>query len=215
MSNRYRRHAFVGLIVILIGCVNTASAQSSFDCWSRRPPSFGLSAGVSSPYFEPSSALAREEPGSVSSGSGPNLTGRAELPVAGPLRLRLDAGRSKWDVRRKVFDPAAGYAVTSDRSIGSISARHLAGLITMTTTRSVPCGYVGVGGGFYSVGFRNAIFRSPAFALAAGMEIPTGARGALQLDAALHFVNSRTWRPITTSSDVLTLNLVIGWAHRF
>jgi hypothetical protein len=150
----------------------------------------------------------------VSVEDGRQLAARANLPVAGPLRLRLEAARSRWDVRRTAYDPAAGYAATSDRSIGSMSERHLVALIGMNS-RVGPCSYVAAGGGFYSIGFREMSFRSPGIALAAGMEIPTGARGAIQLDATLHVINSGNWRAITTNSQVLAINLLIGWAYRF
>jgi hypothetical protein len=216
MSNGYRRQTLVWLALFSIGCVGAANAQGRFNCRSPLAPSIGMSAGRSSPYLEPASAMVPREPNSyVSVSSGAQLAGHADVPMPGPLRLRLEAARSRWDVRRTVYDPAAGYAITSDRSIGSMSERHLVALIGMNTTWLGPCAYVAAGGGFYSIGFRDTTLRSPGVALATGLEIPTGAGGAVQLGAALHVINSGNWRPITTNSQVLSFDFLAGWAYRF
>jgi hypothetical protein len=190
--------------------VDTANAQGL--CRSQPAPSIGVAAGVSAAYLEPASTIARAEPhSSVSVGGGAHLVGRAELPLTGPLRLRLEAARSHWDVSRTVYDPAAGYAVIDERSIGSMSARHLVALIGIPARR---CTYVAAGGGVYSIGFRDASFRSPGFAVATGAELATGARGAIQIDGAVHLIGSRNGQAIT-SSDVFNVNIRVGWAYRF
>jgi hypothetical protein len=76
------------------------------------------------------------------------------------------------------------------------------------------CTYVAAGGGWYSIGFRHASFRSPGFALATGAELATGARGAIQIDGAVHLIGSRNGQAIT-SSDVFNVNIRVGWAYRF
>ena len=215
MGHRYRRRIYVGFALLLIGGVTTASAQG-FDCWSRKPPAIALSGGISSAYLEPAVALDREEPNSsVTVGSGPHVAARAEMPVAGPIRFHLEAARSQWDVRRKVYDPAAGHALTSDGSIGSISDRSLMGMIGIRFPWKGICTNVAVGGGLHSTSFRDSTYYSPSYGFQAGLEFPAGARGVLQLGIDLHVINSRNWKTIATSSEVLTMKAGIGWAYRF
>ena len=211
MKHGTRTQRFVWFVLLTIGCVGAASAQGRSGCQSSPAPSFGLSAGRSSTYIEPVSESFGVEPGSVNVRGGPQLAGRAELPVAGRLRLRLEAARSKWDVRRTVYD-AAAKAVTSDRSIGSMSQRHL---VAMLGVNVQPCAYVAVGGGVYAIGFRDQFFRSLGPAVAAGMEFPTGARGAIQLDAAVHMIGGSNGKTIATNSTLPTIGLNVGWAYRF
>ncbi len=76
------------------------------------------------------------------------------------------------------------------------------------------CAHVLVGAGAYSLGLRGATVRGPGIALTGGMEIPTGERGALQLDATVHAINTRS-RPPIAFSQTLVLNLTVGWIYRF
>jgi hypothetical protein len=96
-----------------------------------------------------------------------------------------------------------------------MSARHLVALVGVRTGRPPACAHVSVGGGFYAIGFRNASLRRAGFAIAAGIEVPTGPHGAIQADATLHLIRIGDGSPITSFSDVPTLSLLIGWAYRF
>ena len=77
------------------------------------------------------------------------------------------------------------------------------------------CTQVAVGGGIHSTSFREVSLRSPSYGFVAGLELPTGARGALQLETGVHVIKSGNWDAIATSSEVLTMDLRIGWAYRF
>lgn len=80
--------------------------------------------------------------------------------------------------------------------------------------RSPVCGYVLAGGGLYSLGFRDATVRRPGVALTAGMELPTGERGAVQVDVQLHLINTQGRYPIAFS-DVPAAAITVGWSLRF
>lgn len=217
MSNGSRRQTWVWLVLFAIGAVDAANAQGRAGCRAPLAPSISVLAGRSEPHLEEAIEISREEPGSsVSVRSGPQLTGRTDLPIAGDLRFRLEAGRSQWDFRRKASDAAAGDTVASDRPIGVMSERHLVAMIGMNTRGFAPCGYLLAGGGLYSLGFRGTSFRGVGPSLATGMEFPVGARGAIQVDATLHLIpRSREARTIISSAPIPTFSFLVGWAHRF
>lgn len=217
MTNGSRRQTWVWLVLFAIGAVDAAHAQGRADCRAPLAPSISVLAGRSAPHLEPAFEIVREEPGSsVNVRSGPQLTGRTDLPVAGDLRFRLEGGRSQWDVRRTAYDAAAGDTVASHRSIGVMSERHLVALIGINTRGLAPCGYFLAGGGLYSLGFRGTSFRGVGPAFATGMEFPAGARGAIQVDATIHLIpRGREARTISSSSPIPTFSFLVGWAHRF
>jgi hypothetical protein len=206
------------LAVSSIGVIGTADAQGRADCQSPQPPSIGVAVGRSSPYIELNSDAVGAEPvGSVHVRGATQVAGRADLPVTGPLRVRLEGANAHWDVRRTLYDANAGYQVTDESSIGSMSARHVVALVGIRTGRPPVCAHVSAGPGYYSIGFRNASLRRTGFALAAGMELPTGRHGAIQADVTLHLIRigDEYGNPITNFSAVLTQSLLIGWAYRF
>jgi hypothetical protein len=214
---RHRRQTWVWAVLFSIGGIGTANAQGRFDCRAQPTPRIGVSAGNSSGHLGPTVELVREEPhSSVTVGDGAQLAGRAELGVAGPLWFRLEAARARWDVRRTFSDPAGGLDFTR-KSIGSMTERHLAALMGVNFSHNGQCIYVSAGGGLYSVAFRDASARAPGWALGAGWEYATGARGAIQLDATFHVINSRgsDWRTLTTSGEIGSLSLLVGWAYRY
>jgi hypothetical protein len=51
-------------------------------------------------------------------------------------------------------------------------------------------------------------------ALTAGIELPTGERGAVQVDVQLHLINTQGRYPIAFS-DVPAASLMVGWSMRF
>ena len=144
---------------------------------------------------------------------GAQFAGRADLSLTGPLRLRIEGATARWDVRYKTYDPN-GSTATADTSVGHMSARHLVALVGVRTGRAPACAHVSAGGGFHAIAFQGATVRRPGAALAAGIEVPTGAHGAFQADVALHLIATRADYPIA-SSTVPALNLLVGWAYRF
>ncbi len=212
------RTSMVRVAFVLVGLALAAApaqAQRISDCASREPPSLGISVGRSLPYVElRSGAVETEGPGAVSVESGGQVAGRVELPVTGPLRLRVEGAAARWDVRQQRYDPAHDFRVVADASIDRMAARHLVALAGIRTGRAPACAYVGVGGGFHTIGFRETSIRAAGAALSAGVEIPAGAHGAVHLDATLHLIGTRTRDPIALSA-VPTLSLLAGWAYRF
>jgi hypothetical protein len=51
-------------------------------------------------------------------------------------------------------------------------------------------------------------------ALAAGVEVPAGNRGAVQADLQLHLINTGARFPIA-SSTALAASISVGWSQRF
>lgn len=202
-------------IVLLLAGVADARAQSRSDCRSDQPPSLGASFGRSDPYIElQAGAVAGVPPGTVIVGRGAELAGRLDVPLMSPLRARIEGATARWDVRRQLYDPSSGYKLVSDESIDHMSAHHLTAILGLRTGWPPACAFVGAGGGFYSIGFRGAAVRSPGIVFTAGIELPAGQHGAIQLDATLHLIQTRSREPIAMST-VPTLSLLAGWAYRF
>jgi len=199
------------LALFSIGVIGSADAQGRADCQSQ-PPSVGVAVGRSLPGFElPDDALY----GSLSVRGATQVAGRFDFPVTGPLRVRLEGAMAHWDVERTLYDANAGYQVTDESSIGSMASRHLVALVGIRTGRPGACAHVSAGGGLYSIGFGTASLRRAGLALAAGIEVPIGRRGAIQADATLHVIRIGEGYPITSFSDAPTLSLLVGWAYRF
>jgi hypothetical protein len=175
----------------------------------------GLSFGRSDPYLElQADAFRADDGGTISVRRGGELAGRLDLPLAGAFRVRLEGAGASWDVRRRLYDNSAGFQLVSDESIDHLSARHATALVGVRTGRAPVCAFVGAGAGFYTIGFRGAPVRSPGFAGTAGMEIPAGPHGVIQLDATLHIFQTGTRKPIAMSA-VPVLSLLAGYAYRF
>ena len=187
-------------------------AQSRADCSEAPPPGFGVSVGRSSPYFYLSQgAVEGDQRGSVSVRSGPQLSARADLPVAGAWRARIEGAGANWRVTRQTYD---GPQLTANDTVGNVEERHIAGMIGRQGGRSPVCGYVLVGGGFYSLDYKGAQLRRPGVALAFGLEVPTGDHGAIQADVRLDLIDSRARSPIA-STTVMGASLSVGWSHKF
>jgi hypothetical protein len=174
----------------------------------------GVAFGRSSPYFDLASGVVESSgTGSVQVRAGTQFGARGELPVAGPLRVRIDTATARWDVRQTTYDPEE-FTVTAETSVGHFSARHLVGLLGVRMGRAPACAHVSAGGGLYALGFRGASVRRPGASFAARIEMRTGAHGAIQVDGMLHIIGTRDRHPISSSS-ALALNLLVGWVYRF
>ena len=195
----------------LIGA-GVGQAQSRADCSEAAPPGFGVSVGRSSPYFYLSQGVVEgDERGSVSVRSGPQLSARADLPVAGAWRARIEGAGANWRVTRETYD---GFQLTARETVGHVEERHIAGMIGRQGGRSPVCGYVLAGGGIYSFDYKGALVRRPGVALAVGLEVPAGDHGAIQVDVLLDLIDSRARYPIA-STTVLGASLSVGWSHKF
>jgi hypothetical protein len=204
----------IGLL-LSVGFPDAGLAQGRPGCATWSPPTLGAAFGRSSPYLE---GLVRGAVGLPASGSvlvegGFLFVGRADVPVAGPLRLRIEGGTARWDVRHVTYDPDGG-SVTSDRSAGQLSVHHVDALASLRTGRAPVCAQLSVGGGLYRLAFGGASVWRPGTSLAAGIEIPTGERGAIQAEAVLHLI-ATGGASFIASSTVPALNVVVGWAYRF
>lgn len=204
-----------GCVLIAMGVANAALAQGGWSCASSVPPSIGLAFGRSSPYLE---GLDRQIVGLPASGSfhvdgGRALVGRVEVPVAGPLRLRIEGGTARWDVRHVTYGPPPSSAAT-DTSAGHLSVRHLAAFLGLRMGRPPVCAHVSAGAGLYSLGFGRASTLRSGAALAMGVDMPTGDRGAIQIDGELHLIGTGG-SGFITSSTVPALQLLVGWSYRF
>lgn len=203
------------MVLLSIGAAGVASAQARADCLSPQPAAIGGAFGRSSPYVELASGAVDVEPASsVSVRSGAQFAGRVDVPVVGPVRVRLEGATARWDLRRVRYDTDAAFRVVEETSIDHMTARHFVALVGLRTGRTPVCAHVSAGGGLYSIGFRGTSVRRAGAALAAGIEIPTGSRGVVQLDATVHLIGTRDAPPIA-STTVPALSLLAGWAYRF
>jgi hypothetical protein len=204
----------VAWLLILFSFAGLAEAQGRSDCRSPQPPSIGVAFGRSSPYLDLArGAVELSGPGTVAVHGGAQFAGRADLPLSGPLRLRIEAARARWDIRQRTYSPD-DFTVTADESVDHMSARHLVALAGLRLGRAPACAHVSAGGGVYALGFRGESAWRPGASLAAGIELPTGEHGAVQVDAVLHLIGTRDVHPIA-STAVPALNLLVGWAYRF
>lgn len=197
-----------------VGTADLAEAQGRTDCRSPLPASLGVAFVRSSPYLDLAPGVV-EPPaqGSLMVKGGALFAGRAELPVRGPLRLRLEGATARWSVQQTTYGPDGAMPI-ADTSLGDMSAHHLVGLVGLQMGRAPVCAHVSAGGGFYALDFQGASARRPGAALAAGIDFPTGQHGAILVDAVLHLIATRGNHPIA-SSTVPALNVLLGWAYRF
>ena len=209
---RWSVSLFLSILLVSLVGAGVAHAQSRADCSEAPPPGFGVSFGRSSPYFYLSrGAVEGDASGSVSVRSAPQLSARADLPVAGAWRARIEGAGANWPVVRTTYE---GGQMTARETLGSVEERHVVGMIGRQGGRSPVCGYVLAGGGLYSVGYRGAQIRRPGLALAAGIEVPAGDYGAIQADIRLDVIDSRARYPISSTS-ILGASLTVGWSHKF
>jgi hypothetical protein len=201
------------LALALVGTPRVGHAQTRGDCSTSAPAAIGVSIGRSSPYFDLSREIA--DPGNTSSllvRSGNLLSARVDLPISGPWRARIEGSGTNWRVERRTY--GSNGQVTSSDTAGHVEARQIVGMVGRQGGRNPVCGYVLAGGGLYSLEYQGTSLRRPGVALTAGVEIPTGARGAVQADVQLHVINTRGRYPIA-SSQVLAASISVGWSYRF
>ena len=211
-QSQIRLHPSVFLATVLVLSVATGAEGQSRDC-SIAPRGFGGAIGRVSPYLELSQgAVDAVSRGSILVLSSFQFAGRGDFPIAGPWRARVDAAAANWPVVRETYD--GGLQPTAREIVGHVGVRQLVGMMGRQGGRSPACGYVLAGGGIYSLGFRGATVRRPGVALTAGIEFPTGERGAVQADVQLHLIDTQGRYPIAFS-QVPAASLMVGWSLRF
>lgn len=216
MTQSKVRSAVTGSLVTLLVLAVKAGvvqAQSRADCSTPTPLGLGVSAGRSSPYFDLTrAAVDGGGNGSILVRDGGHLAGRVDVPIAGPWRARLEGSMAHWRVERQTY--GADFQLSATETVGHVEARQLVALAGRQGGRSVACGYVLAGGGLYSLDYRGASLRRPGVAFTAGVEVPAGRHGAVQLDVQLHVIDTRARYPIA-NSKVLASSLSVSWKHRF
>lgn len=191
-----------------------ASAQSMADCGAPRPLTIGAAVGRSSPYFEPAGGISSEsQPGSLLSRGGVAIAGRADVPIAGPWRARIEGAGTDWRLERQVYSADLRQVIATE-TVGHIKVRQVVALAGRQAGRSPVCAYVLAGAGLYSLSYRGTGWRKPGYALTAGLEFPAGPRGVVQVDVQLHLISAGGINPIG-SSTVMDARLLAGWAYRF
>jgi len=199
------------ILAFFIGTPGVARAQSSADCQTT-PRSIGVAVGRSlSPYFEPSGVGGTS--GSVLARGGPLLAARADLPIAGAWRARVEGSATNWPMERQIYS-ADLRQLTATETVGDVGVRQIVALAGRQGGRAPVCGYVLAGGGLYALDYQGTGVRSPGLALTAGVEFPRGPRGSIQLDVHLHMINTRG-RYLGSSVAPLAAGLSAGWAYRF
>jgi hypothetical protein len=178
-------------------------------------PSVGVVVGRSSPYFDLSRGVVDEDPlASVSVRSGLLVGARGDLSIAGPLRLRVEGSTARWNIERQVYDPALNYQLVSKSSVGRVAARQVGGAVGLRLGRAPVCAHVLIGGALHSLRVRDTTLRRPGVSITAGLEIPTGARGKVQMDMQLHIIDTDSRTPVA-STKALAASIVAGWAYSF
>ena len=177
--------------------IDRADAQTTPEkCSARKPPTVGAVVGLSSPYFEMESGLY--------AGRGPEVAGRFEVPLVGPLRARIEGATAWWDVKQ-----------TTDLKVGTMSARHLVGLLSVSLGRGRACGRVSVGGGLYAASFNGITLRRPGWAIGFGLDAPVKPRHFVQIDATFHLIRIGPDAPLAAMTASPNLSLLFGWAYQF
>lgn len=211
----HSRSLLFALLLVLTVMAGAGQAQGRSGCQASQRPSVGVAYGRSSPYLELAQGVVETAMGgSVLVYGGSQFTARGDLSIAGPWRLRVEGSTARWDVVRITYDPNAGYQEIARTSVGHIAARQIVAAVGLRGGRAPACGHVLVGGGLYSLDYRGAAIRRPGFSITAGIEVPTGTRGAVQVDMQLHLITTRNGYPISGSA-VLATGLSAGWAYRF
>jgi len=212
-QSQIRLHLSMFLATVLVLKVTTGMAHAqSRDC-SIAPRGGGGAIGRVSPYVDLSQGAVDAVPtGSILVRSGFQFAGRGDFPIAGPWRVRVEAAAANWPVVRQTYD--RGLQPTARETVGHVGVRQFVAMIGRQGGRSPVCGYVLAGGGIYSLGFRGATVRRPGVALTAGIELPTGDRGAVQADVQLHLIDTQGRYPIAFS-QVPAASLMVGWSLQF
>jgi hypothetical protein len=194
-------------VLVLTGAGNAAHAQVRVACEAPERPAAGIVVGRSSPYFDLTPGVAGQ---SVAVRGGSHWAARVDVPIASPWRARVEAGASNWRVEGRTYSPVSGALVATEK-LGHVDARQFIALFGRQAGWQPACAYVLAGGGLYALDYRGAGVRRPGAALTAGIEVPTGRRGAVQVDVQLHTIGTDGRHPIA-SSTALAASLSAGWS---
>lgn len=209
----FRLYPPLFLATALVLTVTTGIAQAQARDCSIAPRGIGVSVGRVSPYLDLSQGAVDAVPGgSILVRNSFQFAGRGDIPIAGPWRARVEAAAANWPVVRQTY--GEGFEPTARDTVGHVGVRQLVAMIGRQGGRSPVCGYVLAGGGSYSLGVRGATVRRPGVALTAGVEFPTGERGAIQADVQLHLINTEGRYPVAPS-EVPVAGILVGWSLRF
>jgi hypothetical protein len=213
-SLRFRGSLLFGFVLAVPAVAGVAYAQRA-GCSEPDRPSIGVTVGRSSPYFYlDREAVSPEPPGSISVRTGWQVSSRSDLSIAGPWKVRVEASSANWNVEVRTYDPARNFELVATTSAGHVAARQIGAGIGLRGGRWPTCWNLLAGGGLYSLTFRDQTIRQPGFAITAGIEVPTGERGKVQVDVQLHLIDTDS-RPPVSSTTALATSLVAGWAYRF
>lgn len=201
-------------LMSVLAAAGAAAAQPVSSCQDPVPPSIGFALGRSSPYVDLARDAVDSETGSVLVYGGSQFTGRADVSPGGLFRVRLEASTARWAVQRKIYDPNAGYREVANISEGHIAARSVGAAAGLRLGRPAVCAHILVGGGVHVLDYHGAGLTAPGFWIVAGLEIPTGSRGVVQIDTQLQMIQTGGRYPIAFST-VLAVSLTAGWAFRF
>jgi hypothetical protein len=150
------------LVMMAIGAARPASAQGRADCSSPQPRSIGIALGRSLPGVELAPGVVNVDPGmSVSVGSGAQVAGRADLPLVGPLRVRLEGAAARWHVQSIRYSPGPEVRAISLTSVDRMSTKHVTALVGLRQGRAPACAHVSAGIGLYALTFRGTSVRPP------------------------------------------------------
>lgn len=215
VQSRVRFHAALGVTTVLTLFVmaDVGHAQSYGECSRLTPRGFGVSVGRSGAHLPlDQAAVEAGERAYTSVRSGLQLGGRIDLPVVEGVRARVEASTANWRVERRTYDE--DFEPIATDAVGHVDARQVVALIGAQRGRSPLCGYVLIGGGLHSLGYRGASIRRPGFAFTGGIEVPTGDRGAIQFDAQVHIIRRDGRYPVAIS-DVAAGSITVSWSRRF
>ena len=205
----------VVVLVLVSAGASPGYAQSRAGCQEPQRPSVGVAVGKSSPYFDVArdAVTPAEQTGSIMVRGGFHFAARGQASISGPVLFRVEGSVATWDVERLVYSPDT-FQLISTTSIGHVAVRQLGAAVGLRGGRPSVCWLVLAGGGLYSLTFRDATLRRPGVSITAGIEVPTGERGAVQVDVQVHIIDTKSRSPVS-SSAALAAALVAGWAYRF
>jgi hypothetical protein len=141
------------------------------------------------------------------------FAGRTELPIGGPWRVRVEGAAASWRLERQIYSDDRREIIATE-TLERISVGQLIGMIGLQVGHPPVCAYVLAGGGLYSLSYEGGAHRNPGLVGVAGIEIPAGAHGAVQVEGQLHVITTDSHYPIG-STAVLDGRLAVGWLYRF
>jgi len=210
------RLSLFAAVLVLVVTAGVVHAQSGADCQTPQR-AVGAAIGRSSPYFEPSLGVGGGgTAGSVLSRGGLHLAARADLPIAGDWRARVEGSATNWRLERQIYSADLRQVIATETA-GRVEVRQIVALAGRQGSPGRLCGYVLAGGGLYALSYQGTSSYHPGFAVVAGIQFPGGPRGAVQVDVQLHDIHTGTGGryPFNGSSGALDARLSAGWLYRF